>query len=78
MRIVAALGGNALLRRGERPDAEPQRRNVLRAAEALAPVARDHELIITHGNGPQVGVLAMESAADPLLSRPFPLDPLGA
>ncbi len=78
MRIVLALGGNALLRRGERPDAEPQRRNVLRAAEALAPLARDHELIVTHGNGPQVGVLAMESAADPLLSRPFPLDPLGA
>ena len=78
MRIVVALGGNALLRRGERPDAEPQRRNVLEAAEALAPVARDHELIVTHGNGPQVGVLAMESAADPLLSRPFPLDPLGA
>jgi len=78
MRIVVALGGNALLRRGERPDAEPQRRNVQRAAEALAPLARDHELIVTHGNGPQVGVLAMESAADPLLSRPFPLDPLGA
>ena len=78
MRIVVALGGNALLRRGERPDAEPQRLNVLQAAEALAPVARDHELIVTHGNGPQVGVLAMESAADPLLSRPFPLDPLGA
>lgn len=78
MRIVVALGGNALLRRGERPDAEPQRRNVLQAAEALAPLAREHELIVTHGNGPQVGVLAMESAADPLLSQPFPLDPLGA
>ena len=78
MRIVVALGGNALLRRGERPDAEPQRRNVLRAAEALAPLAGAHELIVTHGNGPQVGVLAMESAADPMLSRPFPLDPLGA
>jgi carbamate kinase len=78
VRIVVALGGNALLRRGERPDAEPQRRNVLIAAEALAPLARAHELVVTHGNGPQVGVLAMESAADPLLSRPFPLDPLGA
>ena len=78
MRIVVALGGNALLRRGERPDAEPQRRNVQRAAAALAPLARDHEVIVTHGNGPQVGVLAMESAADPLLSRPYPLDPLGA
>jgi carbamate kinase len=78
VRIVVALGGNALLHRGEKPDAEPQRRNVLLAAEALAPLARQHELIITHGNGPQVGVLAMESAADPLLTRPFPLDPLGA
>jgi carbamate kinase len=78
MRIVVALGGNALLRRGERPDAEPQRRNVLRAADALAPLARRHEVIVTHGNGPQVGVLAMESATDPMLSKPFPLDPLGA
>ncbi len=78
MRIVVALGGNALLHRGERPDAEPQRRNVLHAAEALVPLALDHELIVTHGNGPQVGVLAMESAADPMLTRPFPLDPLGA
>jgi carbamate kinase len=78
VRIVIALGGNALLHRGERPDAEPQRRNVLQAAEALAPLAGMHELIVTHGNGPQVGVLAMESAADPMLSRPFPLDPLGA
>lgn len=78
MRIVVALGGNALLHRGERPDAEPQRRNVLHAAEALVSLAGEHELIVTHGNGPQVGVLAMESAADPMLSRPFPLDPLGA
>lgn len=78
MRIVVALGGNALLRRGDRPDAEPQRRNVLRAADALAPFAQHHEVIVTHGNGPQVGVLAMESATDPMLSQPFPLDPLGA
>ena len=72
MRIVVALGGNALLRRGERPDAEPQRRNVLRAADALAPLASDHEVIVTHGNGPQVGVLAIESASDAMLSQPFP------
>jgi carbamate kinase len=78
MRIVVALGGNALLHRGERPDAEPQRRNVIRAVESLAPLATAHELIVTHGNGPQVGVLAMESAADPMLSRPFPLETLGA
>lgn len=78
MRVVVALGGNALLHRGERPDAEPQRLNVLHAVQSLAPLAAIHELVLTHGNGPQVGVLAMESAADPLLSRPFPLDPLGA
>ena len=52
MRIVVALGGNALLRRGERPTAAVQRRNVRIAAEALAPVANAHELVITHGNGP--------------------------
>jgi carbamate kinase len=75
---MVALGGNALLRRGERPDAEPQRANVVRACTSLAPLAADHDLVVTHGNGPQVGVLALESAADPMLSRPFPLDPLGA
>ncbi|MCE9620861.1 MAG: carbamate kinase [Actinomycetia bacterium] len=78
MRVVVALGGNALLRRGERPDAEPQRRNVLHAAESLVALAAAHELIVTHGNGPQVGVLAVESASDPMLTRPFPLDHLGA
>lgn len=78
MRLVVALGGNALLRRGERPDAEPQRLNVVRAVESLAPFAAEHELVVTHGNGPQVGVLALESAADPMLTIPFPLDPLGA
>lgn len=75
---MVALGGNALLRRGERPDAEPQRVNVERACASLAPLAHEHELVVTHGNGPQVGVLALESAADPMLSQPFPLDPLGA
>jgi carbamate kinase len=78
VRVVVALGGNALLRRGERPDAEPQRLNVVRAARSLAALAGDHELVVTHGNGPQVGVLAVESASDPTLTRPYPLDPLGA
>jgi carbamate kinase len=78
MRIVAALGGNALLKRGERPDADVQEHNVEIAVAALAPLAHEHELIITHGNGPQVGVLALESASDPALSHPFPLDTLGA
>ena len=78
LRIVAAIGGNALLRRGERPDAETQLRHVQAAALALVPLARDHELILCHGNGPQVGLLALETEADPALSRPYPLDVLGA
>jgi carbamate kinase len=78
MRIVAALGGNALLERGERPDSGIQLGHVESAVAALAPLAREHELIITHGNGPQVGMLAMESARNPALSRPYPFDVLGA
>ncbi|MFC5905876.1 carbamate kinase [Streptacidiphilus monticola] len=78
MRIVVALGGNALLPRGSSPDAAPHALQVQHAAAALAPLAREHELVITHGNGPQVGLLAMESAADPALTRPYPFDVLGA
>ncbi|MCW2497613.1 carbamate kinase [Jatrophihabitans sp.] len=78
MRIVAALGGNALLERGERPDAAIQLRHIRRAAAVLAPLAADYELIICHGNGPQVGMLALESEADAQLSTPYPLDVLVA
>lgn len=78
MRIVAALGGNALLKRGERPDNDVQEHNVATAVEALAPLAATHELVVTHGNGPQVGVLALQSASDPHLSTPYPFDVLGA
>ncbi|GGP77538.1 carbamate kinase [Streptosporangium pseudovulgare] len=78
MRVLVALGGNALLRRGQRPDADAQRENVRLAAASLARLAVEHELIVTHGNGPQVGVLALESAHDPNLSRPYPLDTIGA
>ena len=78
MRIVVALGGNALLRRGEKPDASTQIANVEVAARQLARLAEDHELVITHGNGPQVGVLALESANDERLSEPYPFDTLGA
>lgn len=78
MRIVVALGGNALLQRGQKPDAEVQEQNVDRAVAALAPLAREHELVITHGNGPQVGVLALQSASDPHLTTPYPFDVLGA
>jgi len=78
VRIVVALGGNALLKRGERPDASNQIANVALAVEALAPLAREHELVVTHGNGPQIGVLAVESASDQRLTQPYPLDVLGA
>ncbi|MET8454286.1 carbamate kinase, partial [Streptomyces sp. NPDC005209] len=78
MRIVVALGGNALLHRGERPDAAVQEANIERVAMALAALAHDHELVVTHGNGPQVGLLAMESASDRALTSPYPLDLLGA
>jgi carbamate kinase len=63
MRVVAALGGNALLRRGEPLTAENQRSNVARACAALAPIAREHQLVISHGNGPQVGLLALQGSA---------------
>ncbi|MEU9188877.1 carbamate kinase [Streptomyces sp. NPDC048484] len=78
MRIVVALGGNALLHRGEHPDAAVQQVNIDRAVTALAALAHDNELVITHGNGPQIGLLAVESAADPALTSPYPLDVLGA
>jgi len=80
MRILVALGGNALLRRGEAMTAENQRRNVRIAAEALAPLGREHELIISHGNGPQVGLLALQGEAydDVADVATYPLDVLGA
>ncbi|MGA5824378.1 carbamate kinase, partial [Kitasatospora sp. NPDC094028] len=79
MRIVAALGGNALLQRGEHPDAAVQQHHVHDAARSLAElVTAGHELVITHGNGPQIGLLAQESEADPALTAPYPLDVLGA
>ena len=77
MRIVIALGGNALLRRGEPMTAEAQRRNVRIAAEAMAPLAREHRLVISHGNGPQVGLLALQGAAYKP-DEAYPLDVLGA
>jgi carbamate kinase len=78
MRVVIALGGNALLPRGQRPDAAPQLDQVAHVAGALADLARSHEVVLVHGNGPQVGLLALESAADTSLSRPYPLGDLVA
>ncbi len=63
MLIVIALGGNALLHRGQPLTAENQRDNVRIAAAALAPLAGKHQLVITHGNGPQVGLLALQDSA---------------
>ena len=76
-RLLVALGGNALLRRGERPTAENQRANVKRAAAGLAPLALAHELIVTHGNGPQIGLLALQDLAYSE-DGVFPLDVLNA
>src|SRR5215211_4393656 len=77
MRVVVALGGNALLRRGEALSADNQRRNAREACKALAPVALEHELVISHGNGPQVGLLALQGSAYTAVDT-YPLDVLGA
>jgi carbamate kinase len=77
MRIVVALGGNALQRRDEPMTVANQRANVRRACEALAPLAGEHELVISHGNGPQVGLLALQAAAYDD-SDGYPFDVLGA
>jgi carbamate kinase len=77
VRILVALGGNALLERGEPMTAEAQRGNVRTAAKSLAPVAERHQLVISHGNGPQVGLLALQSAAYKEVEA-YPLDVLGA
>lgn len=78
MLTVVALGGNALLQREDKPDAVIQRHHIRAAARSLAPLVAEDQLLICHGNGPQIGLLAMESADDPSLSNPYPLDALGA
>ena len=77
MRIVIALGGNALLQRGQPMTAENQRANIRLAAERIAAVAPGNEIVIAHGNGPQVGLLALQDAAYEAVD-PYPLDVLGA
>jgi carbamate kinase len=77
MRVVVALGGNALLRRGQPMTVDNQRENIRLACERLAPIAEQHELIISHGNGPQIGLLALEEAAYQEVPE-SPLDVLGA
>lgn len=77
MRIVVALGGNALLKRTDPMTAEVQRTNIRTACTSLAPLALEHELVLAHGNGPQVGLLALQAAAYTAV-EPYPLDVLGA
>ena len=75
MLVIVALGGNALLRRGESLDMATQRQNLAEAARAIAALAEEHRLVVTHGNGPQIGYLALQGIA---ASSPAPLDVLGA
>ncbi len=77
MRVLVALGGNALLKRGEPMTEDAQRGNIRVAARSLAPVAEQHQLVLSHGNGPQVGLLALQAAAYKDV-EPYPLDVLGA
>ena len=77
MKLLVALGGNALLRRGQLLSADNQLAAIRRAATQLARVAVGHELVVTHGNGPQVGLLALQAAAYAGVP-PYPLDVLGA
>jgi carbamate kinase len=77
VRVVAALGGNALLLRGEPLTVENQRANVRVAARALLPIALEHDLVLTHGNGPQVGLLSLQNAAYKA-DEQYPLDVLDA
>ena len=81
MKVLVALGGNALLRRGQALSAGNQLANIRRAAAQLARIASAHTLVLTHGNGPQVGLLALQSAAYTALDNAvesYPLDVLGA
>lgn len=78
MRLVIALGGNVLLRRDERPDAAVQLSHIVDVAHALADLADVHDMLIVHGNGPQVGLLALESASDGSLAGSYPLGDLVA
>ncbi len=77
MLVVIALGGNAILQRGEPLESENQKRNIEKAAKAIAKVAKEHTVVLTHGNGPQVGLLALQNEAYADVSN-YPLDVLGA
>jgi carbamate kinase len=76
-RLVVALGGNALLRRGEPLTADIQRRHAADAMALVAELANTHDVVLTHGNGPQVGLLALQAFSYTEVP-PYPLDVLGA
>ncbi|PSW06802.1 carbamate kinase [Photobacterium lipolyticum] len=81
MRIVLALGGNALLARGQALTAENQRENIKKSAASIAAIAKEHEIVVVHGNGPQVGLLMEQNAAYQEYSpetTPYPMDVLGS
>ncbi|WP_299020159.1 carbamate kinase [uncultured Photobacterium sp.] len=81
MRIVLALGGNALLARGQALTAENQRENIVKAAASIASIAKEHEIVIVHGNGPQIGLLMEQNSAYQEYSpetTPYPMDVLGS
>ena len=77
MRIVLSVGGNALLKRGEAMSAARQQKNIAEAVQAMKPLIEEHEVLITHGNGPQVGLLALQ-AQNYKEVPPYPFDILGA
>ncbi|HIF9204629.1 TPA: carbamate kinase [Photobacterium damselae] len=75
--VVVALGGNALLRRGEPLEAEIQRQNIATAAKTIAQIAEEYNVVLVHGNGPQVGLLALQGLEFKKVA-PYPLDVLGS
>ncbi|MGD9638298.1 MAG: carbamate kinase [Alphaproteobacteria bacterium] len=77
MRVVIALGGNALIRRGEKAEASTQMKNIDIACKSISEIAKEHQVVLTHGNGPQVGLLALQADSYKDVT-PYPLDVLGA
>ena len=75
--LVVALGGNALLKRGEPLEADIQRQNIEQAARTIAGLTEQWRVVLVHGNGPQVGLLALQNSAYDKVT-PYPLDVLGA
>ncbi|MGF1765671.1 carbamate kinase [Aliivibrio kagoshimensis] len=75
--VVVALGGNALLRRGEPLEADTQRANIAKAAKTISEIAKEYNVVLVHGNGPQVGLLALQGLEYKAVA-PYPLDVLGS